>query len=71
MIMITMLVINLLLIQASSYRMELAMCIMTVFSITILCYVVADLDSPFNGFFRVSKKEKHPNIKYLNAVLNI
>ncbi|XP_030836217.1 uncharacterized protein LOC115922150 [Strongylocentrotus purpuratus] len=43
-----------LLLDASSYRMELAMCIMTVFSITILCYVVADLDSPFNGFFRVN-----------------
>ncbi|XP_072163777.1 uncharacterized protein [Diadema setosum] len=43
-----------LLLNAYSYRMELAMCIMTVFSITILCYVVADLDSPFNGFFRVN-----------------
>ncbi|XP_054768942.2 uncharacterized protein LOC129276580 [Lytechinus pictus] len=43
-----------LLLDAESYRMELAMCIMTVFSITILCFVVADLDSPFNGFFRVN-----------------
>ncbi|XP_022097094.1 LOW QUALITY PROTEIN: uncharacterized protein LOC110982762 [Acanthaster planci] len=43
-----------LLLKAESYRMELCMCIMTVFSISILCYVVADLDSPFNGFFRVS-----------------
>ncbi|XP_033123536.1 uncharacterized protein LOC117122146 isoform X2 [Anneissia japonica] len=42
------------LLQALSYRMELAMCIMTVFSISILCFVVSDLDSAFNGFFKVS-----------------
>ncbi|XP_071946583.1 uncharacterized protein [Antedon mediterranea] len=41
------------LLQAQSYRMELAMCIMTVFSISILCFVVSDLDSAFNGFFTV------------------
>lgn len=29
------------------------MCIITVFSISMLCYVVSDLDSPFSGFFRV------------------
>jgi hypothetical protein len=33
--------------------MELVMCIITVFSISMLCYVVSDLDSPFSGFFRV------------------
>ena len=33
--------------------MELIMCIITVFSISLLCYVVSDLDSPFSGFFRV------------------
>ncbi|XP_072018552.1 uncharacterized protein [Amphiura filiformis] len=48
--------VGVLLIQASSYRMELGMCIMTVFSISILCYVVSDQDSPFNGFFRVNLK---------------
>lgn len=29
------------------------MCIVTVLSISMLCYVVADLDDPFSGFFRV------------------
>nr|XP_006818062.1 PREDICTED: uncharacterized protein LOC102808834 [Saccoglossus kowalevskii] len=43
-----------LLLQAYSYKMELAMCIITVFSISLLCYVVADLDSPFNGFFKIN-----------------
>ena len=42
-----------LMIQASSYRMELMMCVLTLFSITMLCYIVADLDSPFSGFFRI------------------
>ncbi|XP_061193763.1 uncharacterized protein LOC133201994 [Saccostrea echinata] len=42
-----------LLIQASSYRMELMMCTLTLFSISMLCYIVSDLDSPFSGFFRI------------------
>jgi hypothetical protein len=40
-------------IDAKSRRMELAMCELTIFSVSMLCYVLADLDSPFNGFFRV------------------
>ncbi|XP_072018553.1 uncharacterized protein [Amphiura filiformis] len=46
--------VGVLLIQASSFWMNLGMCIMTVFSISILCYVVSDQDSPFNGFFRLN-----------------
>ncbi|XP_052683716.1 uncharacterized protein LOC128164042 isoform X1 [Crassostrea angulata] len=42
-----------LMIQASSYRMELMMCVLTLFSISMLCYIVSDLDSPFSGFFRI------------------
>ncbi|XP_048754735.2 uncharacterized protein LOC125665868 [Ostrea edulis] len=42
-----------LMIQASSYRMELIMCTLTLFSISMLCYIVSDLDSPFSGFFRI------------------
>ena len=45
--------IGILLLRAYSYRMELLMCLLTVFSISMLCYVVSDLDSPFSGFFRV------------------
>ena len=44
---------GILLLQAQSYRTELTMCIITVFSISLLCYVVSDLDSPFCGFFQV------------------
>ena len=40
-------------VHASSYRMELVMCELTVFSVFMLFYVLADFDSPFNGFFRV------------------
>ncbi|XP_060081913.1 uncharacterized protein LOC132561167 [Ylistrum balloti] len=42
-----------LMIQAYSYRMELMMSMLTLFSIVMLCYIVADLDSPFTGFFRI------------------
>ncbi|XP_078001335.1 uncharacterized protein LOC144453842 [Glandiceps talaboti] len=42
------------LIKAQSYRLQLTFCIMTVFSISALCYIVADLDSPYSGFFRVN-----------------
>ena len=45
--------LGILLLTAHSYRMELVMCIVTVFSISMLCYVVSDLDAPFSGFFRV------------------
>ena len=36
--------------------MDLTMCIITVFSISLLCYVIGDLDQPFSGYFRVSIK---------------
>ncbi|KAK7115782.1 hypothetical protein V1264_001597 [Littorina saxatilis] len=45
--------LGMLLVQCSSYRADLAMCFITVISISLLCYVVADLDSPFYGVFRV------------------
>ncbi|XP_076443987.1 uncharacterized protein LOC143282272 [Babylonia areolata] len=45
--------LGMLIVQASSYRTELAMCLITVVSISLLCYLVADLDSPFHGFLRV------------------
>nr|KAG5703670.1 hypothetical protein BaRGS_002544 [Batillaria attramentaria] len=45
--------LGMLLVRCESYRAELAMCLITVISISLLCYLVADLDSPFHGFFRV------------------
>ncbi|KAK6174510.1 hypothetical protein SNE40_017773 [Patella caerulea] len=44
--------LGILLVKGDSYRMELSMCIITVVSISMLCYIVADMDSPFHGFFR-------------------
>ncbi|XP_050396912.2 uncharacterized protein LOC126815368 isoform X2 [Patella vulgata] len=44
--------LGILLVKGESYRMELSMCIITVVSISMLCYIVADMDSPFHGFFR-------------------
>ena len=46
-------VIGVMLVDAQSRRIELTMCEVTIFSVSMLCYVLADLDSPFNGFFRV------------------
>ena len=46
-------VIGVMLVDAQSRRIELTICEITIFSISMLCYVLADLDSPFNGFFRV------------------
>ncbi|OWF46889.1 hypothetical protein KP79_PYT14971 [Mizuhopecten yessoensis] len=45
--------LGILMVQAQSYRLELTMCIITVLSITMLCYIVADLDNPLHGFFRI------------------
>ena len=45
--------IGIMLVDAQSRRIELTMCEVTIFSVSMLCYVLADLDSPFNGFFRV------------------
>ncbi|XP_069131618.1 uncharacterized protein [Argopecten irradians] len=44
---------GILMIKAYSYRMELMMSMLTLFSVVMLCYIVADLDSPFTGFFRI------------------
>lgn len=45
--------LGILLVQTQSTEMNLLLCIITVFSISLLCYVVADFDSVFSGFFRV------------------
>ncbi len=49
--------LGILLIQAESYRMELTMCILTVFSISLFTCVLADLDQPYHGFFRVDLRD--------------
>nr|XP_054763446.1 uncharacterized protein LOC129270054 isoform X2 [Lytechinus pictus] len=41
-------------IVSESSRMDLTMCHMTVFSISLLCYVIGDLDHPFSGYFRIN-----------------
>ena len=45
--------LGIMLIDASSRQMELTMCELTIFSVSMLCYVLADIDTPFNGFFRI------------------
>ena len=42
-----------LMIQAQSYQMAITMCMLTVFSISLFCYVLADFDSPLHGLFRI------------------
>ncbi|XP_067664660.1 uncharacterized protein [Haliotis asinina] len=63
--------IGILLLHAYSYRMELVMCIITVFSISMLCYVVSDLDSPFSGFFRVDLSVLEVVIERLAAMYEL
>ena len=57
-------------IDAKSRRMELAMCELTIFSVSMLCYVLADLDSPFNGFFRVDLSVLPDVIKRVEYIFN-
>ena len=45
-----------------SQVLSLAICMITVFSISILCFVIADLDDPFSGFFRL-------DLSLLNVVM--
>ena len=42
-----------LLIETQSYRLALTMCMLTVFSITLFCYVLADFDSPLHGTCKI------------------
>ena len=42
-----------LLVRGSSYILELTICMITVFSISLFCYVLADMDEPFHGNFRL------------------
>ena len=42
-----------LLVKAESLRLELTMCLLTGMSVTMLCFIVADIDNPFHGFFRI------------------
>ena len=44
---------GILLVKAGSYRMELTICMLTVFTISAFAFVLADIDAPYHGFFRV------------------
>ena len=44
---------GILLIHADSYRLELVMCILTVFSISAFVYILGDLDYAYHGCFIV------------------
>ncbi len=60
--------------------MAITMCMLTVFSISLFCYVLADFDSPLHGLFRIDlnplvsiifslnslHEEEKKNIKALN-----
>jgi hypothetical protein len=63
--------LGVLLLTAHSYRMELFMCIVTVFSISMLCYVVSDLDSPFSGFFRCDIEVLEEVLKRLDMIFEM
>ncbi|XP_071814741.1 uncharacterized protein [Apostichopus japonicus] len=44
---------GIMLIDAGSVQVELVMCVITVLSITVLCFIIADMDSPFSGYFSI------------------
>ena len=44
------------------------MCELTIFSVTMLFFVLADLDSPFNGFFRVDTSVLPEVVKKLDGL---
>ena len=44
---------GILLVVADSYRLELVMCVLTVFSISAFVYILGDLDHAYHGTFRV------------------
>jgi len=44
---------GILLVRASSYRLELIMCMMTVFTISMFCYILADIAQPYHGVFKL------------------
>ncbi|XP_033749976.1 uncharacterized protein LOC117334450 [Pecten maximus] len=67
--------LGVLLISAQSYQIQLAMCVVTVTSISLLCYAVSDLDSPFHGLLRVdlgvissAVMEIQTHAHYLNVI---
>ena len=43
---------GILMLDGKSYRIQLTMCIITVASISFFCFILADVDNPFHGFFR-------------------
>ena len=53
--------------DAQSSGMEVMMNQITLFSISMLCYMLADLDSPFNGYFRVDLSVIHDVIQRLES----
>ena len=44
------------------------MCVITVFSISLLCYVVSDLDAPFSGFFKIDVTTLHSLLHRVRAM---
>ena len=56
---------GILLINANSYKLELTMCIMTVFGISTFAFVLADLDDTFHGSFCV---DLEPFTSFINNI---
>ena len=43
---------GILMLDGQSYRIQLTLCIVTVAAISFFCFILADVDNPFHGFFR-------------------
>ena len=49
-------------VRAQSYKVELTMCIMTIFSISMFCYMLSDFDNVLHGVFRVDLSQIHSTL---------
>ncbi|XP_013411607.1 uncharacterized protein LOC106174549 [Lingula anatina] len=61
---------GILLIDGKSYIFELVVSYITVISISMLCYIVADLDAPFSGFFTIDIKPLFDILRRAEQVYN-
>ncbi|XP_061173340.1 uncharacterized protein LOC133182511 [Saccostrea echinata] len=62
--------LGILMVKCESYRMEMCMSFVTCLSISMSCYIVADIDNPFHGFFRINIKSVLTILEQLEKCYN-
>ena len=62
---------GILLLRAESSQLELILCFLTVFSISTFSYILADMDCPFHGIFRVNLDVLLQMLDYLETQCSV